>query len=57
MNFSRIFYEFFVNMAQEIRPIRFNSIKRRQRIEPLTANKLKVGFNSFKSSVFLTFIN
>ena len=57
MNFSRIFYEFFVNMTQEIRPIRFNSIKRRQRIEPLTANELKVGFNSFKSSVFLTFIN
>ena len=57
MNFSRTFYEFFVNMAQEIRPIRFNSIKCRQRIEPLTAKELKVSFNSFKSSVFLTFIN
>ena len=56
MNFSRTFYEFFVNMAQEIRPIRFNSIKRRQKLL-LTANELKVGFNSFKSSVFLTFIN
>nr|DAE45506.1 MAG TPA: hypothetical protein [Caudoviricetes sp.] len=30
MNFSRTFYEFFMNLVREIRPIRFNSIKCRQ---------------------------